>query len=357
MIKSKLQSAQENAEKAIKKTNAKINELGEYTTDLYEALNLMQGQMDKIRGIPHKDKKQYEEFKKVRLSWRQQAEKIRKEYKTASAESVGNGAAGVGIGVAMAALGPSAAMGIATTFGVASTGTAISALSGAAATNAALAWLGGGAIAAGGGGIAAGNALLALAGPAGWAIAGVAALSSIILFFKARYDRDCLGDIYTLIAKRDIKSYELAIVELNERILRIKDETKKLKIASEQIKAFGINYKKMTKEQQYTLGSYLNLMKASTQLLVNPILGLQAKYSENDYDEFIKKNKSDKKYKSAIIYMANLLYNIKLDEKDKKMLWNSFRENEEMLKSIGLKKEEFGYSLIETVCEALRAKG
>ena len=39
-------------------------------------------------------------------------------------------------------------MGVATTFGVASTGTAISALSGAAATNAALAWLGGGALAA-----------------------------------------------------------------------------------------------------------------------------------------------------------------------------------------------------------------
>ena len=61
-------------------------------------------------------------------------------------------------------------MGIATTFGVASTGTAISALSGAAATNAALAWLGGGALAVGGGGMAAGNAFLALAGPVGCAI-------------------------------------------------------------------------------------------------------------------------------------------------------------------------------------------
>ena len=52
--------------------------------------------------------------------------------------------------------------GIATTFGVASTGTAISTLSGAAATNAALAWLGGGALAAGGGGMAAGEAFLTL---------------------------------------------------------------------------------------------------------------------------------------------------------------------------------------------------
>ncbi|MDC7252073.1 hypothetical protein PE074_01805 [Wohlfahrtiimonas chitiniclastica] len=59
-------------------------------------------------------------------------------------------------------------------FAAASTGTAISTLSGAAATNATLAWLGGGSLAAGGGGIAAGTlALGALAaGPAilvaGW---------------------------------------------------------------------------------------------------------------------------------------------------------------------------------------------
>lgn len=46
------------------------------------------------------------------------------------------------------------------TFGVASTGTAIGTLSGAAATNAILAWFGGGSLAAGGGGIAAGTAVL-----------------------------------------------------------------------------------------------------------------------------------------------------------------------------------------------------
>lgn len=67
---------------------------------------------------------------------------------------------------------------MATTFGTASTGTAISALSGAAATKAALAWLGGGALAAGGGGMAAGNALLALAGPLGWTVGGLALVGS-----------------------------------------------------------------------------------------------------------------------------------------------------------------------------------
>ncbi|MDM5329849.1 hypothetical protein [Neobacillus sp. CF12] len=45
-------------------------------------------------------------------------------------------------------------------FGVASTGTAIAGLSGAASVNATLAWLGGGAVAAGGGGMAVGTAVL-----------------------------------------------------------------------------------------------------------------------------------------------------------------------------------------------------
>jgi hypothetical protein len=86
------------------------------------------------------------------------------------------GATGAGVMMAagVATLGPTTAIAIATTFGAASTGTAIASLSGAAATNAALAWLGGGAIAAGGGGMAAGEALLVLAGPVGWGIAGVA---------------------------------------------------------------------------------------------------------------------------------------------------------------------------------------
>ena len=105
---------------------------------------------------------------------------IRLETQAAKATSLGAGAgaAGLSAGVGVAALGPSAAMAVATTFGIASTGTAISALSGAAATNAALAWLGGGAIAAGGGGMAGGTALLALAGPVGLGLAGAALVGS-----------------------------------------------------------------------------------------------------------------------------------------------------------------------------------
>lgn len=102
------------------------------------------------------------------------------ETEAAKSDKIGGGVglAGATAGIGMAAFGPGAALAVATTFGTASTGTAISALSGAAATKAALAWLGGGALAAGGGGMAAGNALLALAGPVGWTVGGLALVGS-----------------------------------------------------------------------------------------------------------------------------------------------------------------------------------
>jgi hypothetical protein len=59
-----------------------------------------------------------------------------------------------------ATVGYSGAMGLATSVGAASTGTAIGSLSGAAAWNATLAWLGGGSLAAGGGGMALGSVVL-----------------------------------------------------------------------------------------------------------------------------------------------------------------------------------------------------
>lgn len=111
-------------------------------------------------------------------SFQEKVQELENEAKKITVQSGSAAGSGVVAGVGVAAFAPSAAMGVATTFGTASTGAAISSLSGAAATNAALAWLGGGAVAAGGGGMAAGNALLALAGPIGWAIGGASLLGA-----------------------------------------------------------------------------------------------------------------------------------------------------------------------------------
>lgn len=74
---------------------------------------------------------------------------------------------GLGKGIASGALTAMGAYGSVGMLATASTGTAIGGLSGAAATNATLAWLGGGSLAAGGGGMALGTAVLGgmVAGP------------------------------------------------------------------------------------------------------------------------------------------------------------------------------------------------
>ncbi|MGD1911293.1 MAG: hypothetical protein ACFB2X_10665 [Rivularia sp. (in: cyanobacteria)] len=81
------------------------------------------------------------------------------EYKTAAIEAEQFFLGGMKA-IKLGAAGYGSAMTLASSVGVASTGTAISGLSGAAATNATLAWLGGGSLAAGGGGMALGSIVL-----------------------------------------------------------------------------------------------------------------------------------------------------------------------------------------------------
>lgn len=95
------------------------------------------------------------------------------------------------------------------TYGAASTGTAISALSGAAATNATLAWLGGGSLAIGGGGMAAGTAV----------IGGIVALPALAL----------TGIFSHMSANKQIKEIE---IQMN-KILKAVDDVKANKLRLE----------------------------------------------------------------------------------------------------------------------------
>lgn len=356
---SKLKIAQQQAEAAVKKTNEKIEELGHNTNVLYTSLNTIQSLFDRIRNVPNEERLKYEKLKAIRLDWKQQADNIEIEYKKAEVKATGQGAAGVGAGVAVAALGPTAAMGIATTFGVASTGTAISTLSGAAATNAALAWLGGGALTAGGGGMAAGSALLALAGPVGWTIAGISVVASGLMNFSYKVSyKERLEDIFTRISKRNIKSYELAIVELGERIDRIKNEGIKLAEAIIKIESFGTEYNQMSESQQYELGAYVNLMEASTMLLIDPIMGLRSNYTEEDFEKLCASETAILKsyfvnHKSMVISLSNLLYKIELNDKDKKLLYKSLKKNKEFMESINMTKKEFDVDDLSMIERAL----
>nr|MCR5220895.1 hypothetical protein [bacterium] len=179
----------------------------------------------------------------------------------------GGAGAGLAAGASVAFMAPSAAMWVATTFGTASTGTAISTLTGAAATNAALAWLGGGALTAGGGGMAAGHALLALAGPIGWTIAGATLLTSILLFSskKKKINRQKNEEIEA------VKENTERVREVDAQIGQILMDTSSVRSGlndtySQCMCLFGKDYTTLSEDQKKTLGALVNQTKTLSAL-------------------------------------------------------------------------------------------
>ena len=176
-------------------------------------------------------------------------------------EKIEKSIAGVGAlaGTGIAAFGPSAAMGIATTFGTASTGTAIATLTGVVQTNAALAWLGGGALAAGGGGMVAGEALLALAGPIGWTIGGAALVGSGVLANSRNKNIAKQAEEQLGIIRRET----LRITEVKERVESEKEAITALNIGVNDVlrQMYSISssdYKSFTSEEKGQLMLLLN---------------------------------------------------------------------------------------------------
>lgn len=163
------------------------------------------------------------------------------------------------LGVTVATLGPTAAMGVATTFGVASTGTAISSLTGAAANSAALAWLGGGSVAAGGGGVAAGNAFLALAGPVGWGIAGAMLTASVGACVVANRKNEEVAKE----AIEEQKKVELLARQLKEKVIEVTElieltekQTEGIYLAN--LSLTGMDYSLFTDDEKYQAGALVN---------------------------------------------------------------------------------------------------
>lgn len=134
----------ENTEKTYNNLGMKANDL---TLELYQlrksasiAIDRVEKYINTLANTPKEFEKEIAEVK-IEIKEFNEAVSIEKKNTTNNIKGAGMAVSGVATGGAIAALGPTAAMAIATTFGTASTGTAIASLSGAAATNAALAWL------------------------------------------------------------------------------------------------------------------------------------------------------------------------------------------------------------------------
>lgn len=190
------------------------------------------------------------------------------------ATSIVGGIASGAMGGAITAFGAYSAAG---TFALASTGTAISTLSGAAATNATLAFFGGGSLAAGGLGVAGGTMVL------GGLVAGPAlAIMGFVVGAKASAAKD---EAYSNLAKARKISEELGAASdlcyaISKKCNMFVDLLKKLdryfkpligKI-DEAIAEHGADYRQFSQEQKQATAAAASLAKAIKTVLDTPIL-------------------------------------------------------------------------------------
>ncbi|TIH40440.1 hypothetical protein [Subtercola vilae] len=240
----------------------------ERSTDLIELIALL---VNSIANTPKTFDTDFDEIQAARKRFLHAEEIARKELAAARLSAISSGG-GFAAGAAVASIAPTVAIWVATTFGTASTGTAISTLSGAAASQAALAWLGGGALAAGGGGTAAGTALLALAGPIGWTIAGATLLVSILLFAKVKFDN------------RETKQHALSAVKRNTALVRgmdakIDDLLQRtatlrgllMKSYGDALRHFAADFLVLSAPERSQLAALVNNTKAAAALLIKHV--------------------------------------------------------------------------------------
>ena len=236
----------------------------ERTTDL---LDLIETLVNSIARTPKSFDADLAEIKTHKHDFNSLAEFAENELATVRKSAVGAGV-GIATGAGIAAIAPTAAMWVATTFGTASTGAAISSLSGAAATNAALAWLGGGAIAASGGGMSAGAAFLALAGPVGWTIAGATVLTSVVVItatkLKTKKEKEKVLS--------EVKENTASTSRMTAKVVALLEKTAELRtrlIGSYKgvLSTYGHDYAELSTDDQGKLTVLVNSAKACAVLL------------------------------------------------------------------------------------------
>ena len=186
-------------------------------------------------------------------------------------------AKGLASGAVAGALTAFGAYGASTTFATASTGTAIASLSGAAATNATLAFFGGGSLAAGGLGVAGGTAVLGgmVAGPA-LAILGIVMSAKASKKLDEAYSNKAeaqkiVAELNTATImcngiRRRAYLFQRLLIKCESLFSPLLYEMKKIQVIS------GVDYNKYTIEQKETISRALSLAGTIKAILDTPIL-------------------------------------------------------------------------------------
>lgn len=200
-----------------------------------------------------------------------ETEEYAKEAYNASVKAGVNIVSGAAAGMGVASMAPTALMSIATTFGTASTGTAISALSGAAAQKAAVAWLGrtfAGFAVKEGAGMAAGQAFLALAGPIGWGI--TAASTGVSLISLSNKNKKIAEDAVK--EAKEITTAREALDETTEKVNALISKTELIFLDMKRqkdkiVSCMNVDYLSLQDEEKLFLGSLVNNTESLSRLL------------------------------------------------------------------------------------------
>ena len=264
-------------EKTLADYNASYGIMGKSCELLYEirgkSVGLIKLVQEVVNSIANTPKQFDTELGKIgkELTKFKETEQYAKEAYDASLKAGVNIVGGTTAGIGIASMAPTALMSIATTFGTASTGTAISALSGAAAQKAAMAWIGrtfAGFAVKEGAGMAAGQAFLALAGPIGWGI--TAASTGISLISLTNKNKD-VAEKAVKEAKEIAKAKE-ALDETTKKINALKAKTDRLfddmnREKSKIMSFMNLDYLSLQEEDKLFLGTLVNHTLSLSQLL------------------------------------------------------------------------------------------
>ena len=194
--------------------------------------------------------------------------------------AVGGGFAAVGI------IGtPAVVTGAVTALCAASTGTAISSLSGAAASNAVLAWLGGGTLAAGGGGVAAGTVVLgAMTATASIGLAAIA-VGTLASRFYAKKNTEAeayLADVK--VWAEQVQASWTVLAGVKNRIIELHDLTARLHEKSEDymniLEELAPNFDPNNEDNVKLFQQCAIMAKSMSELAQTPILDADGNISE-----------------------------------------------------------------------------
>lgn len=267
-----IEGAKKGVERARKACGADLNKLGKKKVNILDSsVNHFVQSFGKLKNVNLQRSKGLDEMGRLNID-SAEFEELRELGNFAT--SILCGIAGGALGGAITAFGAYSAVG---TFATASTGTAIASLSGAAATNATLAFFGGGSLAAGGLGIAGGTMVLG-----GLVAVPALAIMGFVIEAKASSAKD---EAYSNLAKAKKVSAELMVAidlcnAISSKCNMFIDLLNKLdsyfkplinKI-DEAISLHGTDYNKFSQEQKQATAAAASIAKAIKMVLDTPIL-------------------------------------------------------------------------------------